>query len=265
MKKLVLALTAVAAFTGSALAADLPARTYTKAPIVVPPAPTWTGCYIGVGGGGGTYTDKDSFLKTVPAGVAATTSTTQGGSGWLGTVQAGCDYQFAGTNWVIGGFADGDWTNIKGTHTGDVPATIGLNTQGNLTINNQFAVGGRVGYLVFPSLLTYVTAGYTQASMSGVTYTNLTGGLTGDSIGRQTYSGWFIGTGDEYSLANWLPGLFWKTEYRFSDFNTKDVPVVFNGTGVSNGFLEHTHFYENLVRTSLVYRFNWGGPVVAKY
>ena len=34
MKKLVLALTAVAAFTGSAFAADLPARTYTKAPMV---------------------------------------------------------------------------------------------------------------------------------------------------------------------------------------------------------------------------------------
>jgi outer membrane immunogenic protein len=36
MKKLVLALSAVAAFTGSALAADLPARTYTKAPMMAP-------------------------------------------------------------------------------------------------------------------------------------------------------------------------------------------------------------------------------------
>ena len=35
MKKLVLGLAAVAAFTGSALAADLPARTYTKAPPMV--------------------------------------------------------------------------------------------------------------------------------------------------------------------------------------------------------------------------------------
>jgi outer membrane immunogenic protein len=52
MKKLLLALTAAAAFSGSAFAADLPARTYTKA---APPimAPSWTGFYIfgGVGGG----------------------------------------------------------------------------------------------------------------------------------------------------------------------------------------------------------------------
>ena len=43
MKKLVLALTAVAAFTGSALAADLPARTYTKAPMMPEPVYNWTG------------------------------------------------------------------------------------------------------------------------------------------------------------------------------------------------------------------------------
>ena len=36
MKKLVLALTAIAAFSGSALAADLPARTYSKAPMMEP-------------------------------------------------------------------------------------------------------------------------------------------------------------------------------------------------------------------------------------
>src|ERR1700739_2386679 len=53
MKKLVLALTALAAFTGSALAADLPARTYTKAPEPLPAPPSWTGFYIFGGGGGG--------------------------------------------------------------------------------------------------------------------------------------------------------------------------------------------------------------------
>ena len=46
MKKLVLALSAIAAFTGSAIAADLPARTYSKAPAMVAPVATWTGCYI---------------------------------------------------------------------------------------------------------------------------------------------------------------------------------------------------------------------------
>ena len=59
MKKLVLALTAVAVFTGSAFAADLARRTYTKAP---PPVmvPSWTGFYIFGGAGGGIW-DADNY------------------------------------------------------------------------------------------------------------------------------------------------------------------------------------------------------------
>jgi outer membrane immunogenic protein len=54
MKKFALALTALAAFTGSAVAADLPpAPAYSRAPVVVPPAPSWTGFYIFGGAGGG--------------------------------------------------------------------------------------------------------------------------------------------------------------------------------------------------------------------
>ena len=43
MKKLVIALTALAAFTGSASAADMGARPYAKAPAPVLAAPSWTG------------------------------------------------------------------------------------------------------------------------------------------------------------------------------------------------------------------------------
>ncbi|HZR71768.1 MAG TPA: porin family protein, partial [Bradyrhizobium sp.] len=60
MKKLVLALTAAAAFTGSALAADLPARApYTKAPVMPEPVYNWTGFYIFGGAGGGVW-DADN-------------------------------------------------------------------------------------------------------------------------------------------------------------------------------------------------------------
>jgi outer membrane immunogenic protein len=52
MKKVLLALTALAALTGSASAADLGARPYVKAPMVAP-APNWTGFYIFGGAGGG--------------------------------------------------------------------------------------------------------------------------------------------------------------------------------------------------------------------
>ncbi len=271
MKKFLLALTAVAAVTGSASAADM-ARPYTKAPPPVAPVVNWTGCYVGAGGGGGMW-NNDSYLVTAPPaipGIRASTDLTQGGRGWLATIQGGCDYQFAG-DWVVGGFADADWTNMRGDHTGAFPASVGLSATDKQTLNWQWAVGARLGYLVTPYLLTYGTAGYTEANFSGATYHTQgigTGGidvLTGVHINSQTYHGWFIGTGDEYSLAKWLPGLFWKTEYRYSRFDTRDIPVLFNGTNLPNGFAERTHFTEQAVRSELVYRFNWSGPLVAKY
>src|SRR5260370_42048499 len=61
MKKLIIALTAVAAFTGSASAADLAARPYTKAPMLAP-VYNWTGLYI-FGGPGGRIWVADIFSR----------------------------------------------------------------------------------------------------------------------------------------------------------------------------------------------------------
>jgi outer membrane immunogenic protein len=261
MKRLVLALTAVAAFAAPAFAADMAARPYTKAPMMAAPITNWTGCWVGAGAGYG-LTNNDSYLRDNITGLTTTTRTTQGARGYLGTVGAGCDYQF--NNFVIGGFADGDWTGIRGDHTGQSPGAVGLSATGRQTLDYAWNVGGRAGYLITPSLLTYFTAGYTQAHFTGVNYVNLVGTPTGFGIASQNYGGYFIGAGDEYAL-NFLPGLFWKTEYRFSDYNSKDVAVFATATGVPTGVLEHTHNYVHTVRSSLTYHFNWGGPVVARY
>src|SRR3984893_15785486 len=71
MKKLVLALTAVAAFTGSASAADLGARPYTKAPAPVAPAYSWTGFYIFGGAGGGLWNADSNAQSTGVVGLFA--------------------------------------------------------------------------------------------------------------------------------------------------------------------------------------------------
>src|SRR5437868_10870410 len=65
MKKLLLALVATAAFTGSASAADLAARPYTKAPVPMAPLYNWTGFYIFGGAGGGLW-NADSNVVTNP-------------------------------------------------------------------------------------------------------------------------------------------------------------------------------------------------------
>ena len=55
MRKLILTTaTASICLTSMALAADLPARAYTKAPEMMQAAYDWSGFYIGINGGGGT-------------------------------------------------------------------------------------------------------------------------------------------------------------------------------------------------------------------
>jgi outer membrane immunogenic protein len=262
MKKFVLALTAVAALTGSASAADLAVRPYTKAPPPPPPVASWTGCYI-AGGGGGVYSKNDHNDVGVlggglPPGATASPNLSTGADGWFGTVGAGCDYQV--NNFVVGVFGDYDFMSVKGDiSTGGffAPANTGSQKQ-----DWQWSVGGRVGYLVLPQLLAYVSGGYTQAHWKSTDLSSFFGGPTGLSLSGFTKGGWFIGGGDEYALG-FFPGLFWKTEYRYSEFDTTNASVNFGstptGVSVSQKFKEHS------VRTELVYRFNWAGPVVAKY
>src|SRR5947209_6900466 len=99
MKKLLLALTAAAAFSGSAMAADMPARAYTKAAPLAP-APSWTGFYLFGGAGGGVW-DASSNTVFTTTGTPLSVNSKVGGDGWFGTVGAGYDWQFNGS-WVAG-------------------------------------------------------------------------------------------------------------------------------------------------------------------
>src|ERR1700676_4964820 len=148
MKKLVLALSAVAAFTGSALAADLPARTYSKAPMMAP-VYNWTGFYIFGGAGGGLW-DADSNVQTTTPVTALTRNQRTGGDGWFGTVGIGYDWQFNG-KWVAGIFADGQFGDIHGSLSDPF-----FQTEGREKLKTSYAAGARIGYLVAPNVLSYV-------------------------------------------------------------------------------------------------------------
>ena len=278
MKKLVLALTALAAFTGSASAADLAARPYTKAPAPITPVYNWTGFYISGGGGGGLW-NADSNVQTTsaivgigPAGTALTRDQRLGGSGWFGTVSAGYDWQFNG-RWVAGIFADGQFGDIRGSLSDPI-----LGTEGREKLRTSYAAGARLGYLVAPNVLSYVNAGYSGSEWSGTSQTFL---VTAAPAVTQTTTpsfrrdGWFIGGGVENNLDIFgitAPGWFIKTEYRSAFYDRISLPTRF---APGNAFLapvgltgEAVTFkpWTQTISTSLVYRFNWGGaPIQAKY
>jgi outer membrane immunogenic protein len=258
MKKLVLALTAVAAMTVSASAADLAARPYSKAPMMAAPIYNWTGFYIFGGGGYGLFESED-YTRDI-SGFPLTTSNRMGGHGYFGTVGAGYDMQFAGS-WVAGVFADGQFGSIKGTLQ-DPETLFGSGQYKNTT---NVAVGARIGYLVAPNVLSYVNGGYSYAQFSGTNLYDLDGdGTFEGSTNRFSRNGWFLGGGVENSFGFLGTGWFMKTEYRVAEYQRRDVPL-FDTTGLATGNSISTRPIVQTVSSSLVYRFNWGGPIVAKY
>ena len=123
-----------------------------------------------------------------------------------------------------------------------------------------WSVGARIGTLIAPRVLTYFDGGWTQAHFDLVNY-NIAlpgGGPSGISLAAQTYNGWFIGSGFEYSF-NWLPvsGLFLKTEYRYAQYSGAAVPLG----GVPGGIVATLNSQKatQLISTELVWRFNWFG------
>jgi outer membrane immunogenic protein len=253
MKKFLLATTAAFAFSaGSAAAADLAKPVYKTAP-PPPPVYSWTGFYVGAGFGYGMYNADHATLNA--AGVALTSNATAGGRGYFGTVLVGGDYQFS-DRIVAGVFADYDFSRIKGDFQ---PGLFGV--VGEMKQTSAWAVGGRIGWLATPQILTYVNGGYSQARFADVNLAPIGGGAVVATLPAQRYNGYFIGGGVEYMFA---PGWFAKTEYRYADYRSHDIQFI-GANGVPSVFSERIHPYVQTIRSELVYKFNWGGPVVAKY
>ena len=114
-----------------------------KSVALPPPAPVynWTGCYVG-GGGGYAFWQQDSFVTV--GGTAVTASQSNGGKGWFGQGQVGCDYQFTaplfGVQTVIGAFGDFAGGSITGSSS--FPGVTGTEKE-----SSTWSVGGRAGVL----------------------------------------------------------------------------------------------------------------------
>jgi outer membrane immunogenic protein len=195
-------------------------------------------------------------ITGLAGGVAVWTPADFGGRGWFGTVQVGCDYQF-GSNFVIGAFADYDFAAIKG----DIIINPFLYS-GEEKLKSSWAAGGRIGWLPFPQLLVFFSGGYTEARFDA-TNLSVNGTPIGLQLAKHTYTGYFIGSGYEYNIG-WLPGLTWKTEYRFADYGKDTVDIL--AAGVPIGLAIESRKYVQTVRSELVWRFNFGGsPVVDRH
>ncbi|OYU88814.1 MAG: hypothetical protein CFE29_14675 [Bradyrhizobiaceae bacterium PARB1] len=239
MKKFLLGTVALLAMGASASAADLAARPYTKAPAyVAAPIYNWTGFYIG-GHVGGAFNGNSGF--------GGTSDNSDGR--FLGGLQVGADYQFA-PNWVVG--IEGQYSWVGSNNTNIVFGTTGYGY--NLNQKGLASVTGRLGYTWGPALL-YVKGGWAYQDATETLFIPVGASTAFDTSTKS--SGYTVGAGLEYLFTqNWSG----KVEYQYYDFGntTINTPALLGAFGSSKND-QHT------VKAGLNYRFNWGGPVVAKY
>lgn len=258
-------LVAIATLAGStgAFAADLPARTYTKAPAMAVSAYNWTGFYVGIHGGADWF-HKDWYLPVSAincGGFPLCTPSNEGGhsaSSWLVGGQAGYNYQIG--QWVLGVEGQASWTDLKGSNGS--PAA-----PDNITHNSKTsAVGtlaGRVGY-TFDRFMIFGKAGGAWAhdkfweTWGIAAPPGIVPGTTLQTAESDRF-GWMLGVGAEYALAaNWSV----KVEYDYMDFGSHREtlqPVGAAATAVQYDIRQRIE----LVKVGINYRF--GGPVVARY
>ena len=259
-KKLLLSTAALATISTAALAADLPARTYTKAPVMPEIAVyNWTGFYFGghIGGGWG-----DNAVTELAPGTGAfpvgTVFDTNHLSGFLGGVQGGYNYQIS--NLVIGVEGEYSWEGLSGTSTtiSTAPRFVGLSSVSTSHATDLALVTGRLGYAA-NNWLFYVKGGgaWGQGHSDGNVF--LANGTLFEttSSGTVDRSGWVVGLGVEWGFApNWSA----KIESDHIDFGSSNVVVSTSLVTTSN--VSSSERFD-IVKGGVNYHFNWGGPPVA--
>jgi outer membrane immunogenic protein len=280
MKKLILTTATLVAIAMPALAADLPV----KAPVVVAPAPSWAGFYIGAHAGWARG-DHDGSIVALPAGfglpavvgggVAGAginpTGYDFGSDGWIAGLHAGYNWQFGRT--VVGVEGDVTFLDRNNASTQLAFATCCAQVVGSLSFQAKYdwlaTARVRLGY-TFDRLMLYVTGGAAFTDISyRAAYTDL--GIMGVAQpAPQNFSrtevGVAAGAGAEWMFApNWLL----RAEYLYYHFeggNSVSLPIVGgNCTAAANCRFVATGSDLDIhsVRAGISYKF--GGPVVAKY
>ena len=285
MKKILCGVIGVVVSVGTASAADMAARPYTKAPVAVAAVYDWTGFYvggnIGYGWGGntspsisavdpGNQTGIGIFLSPAGFGPGATTGNlypNQKPSGVFGGGQIGYDKQYS--NWVLGFVADIQAADFKASGvalTG--PATGAFATESLSAKIDWFGtVRGKAGIAANDWLL-YGTGGLAYGETKSAIAFNCTPGGAGCDPVRIGYAGansevkagWAAGAGVAKAFGNWNVGL----EYLHIDLGRSSATATSTtGFFTTTTITASQRFVEDTVRLTVNYK--WGGAVVARY
>jgi outer membrane immunogenic protein len=240
-------------------AADLPV----KAPPSPPsPAYNWTGCYVGVNGGGassgtnftsrvdpGTHLTDPGDLAAVTA--AGTGSANQGG--FLGGGQIGCNLQTG--LFAFGVEGDADYFSARSTFassgtlsTGDTfTVTQSAKTSGLATLRPRLGI-------VSDRTFIYLTGGAAFSKISSVqTYADTLNTAAGSVTASRNLTGWTVGAGWEWA---WTVTWSVKVEYLFASFpKTSALGGILDTAAGTNVVHGSTDLAIQVARLGMNYKF----------
>jgi outer membrane immunogenic protein len=264
-----------------AIAADMAV----KAPIMKapspPPSPMWTGCYVGANAGWARASIDESWVAnplgfpvSAPLINAASVAKLSADSGTVGG-QVGCNSQQG--QFVWGGEVDLNGTGMRSQRDATIPVPARTLTE-DFRIRGFGTVRARLGVLVAPSWLLYVTGGgawanfkYNDCEIEGVILptcsTAPVAGATGYNAANVSASrfGWTLGGGVETIVS---PSWSVKAEYlymRFSDHSINTPFVNFPPFTFANADINFNHRNQNIQTVRLGINYHFNSPVVARY
>jgi len=247
MKKLTLAVMLGLGLASPVFAADLPAQSYSAPPSYIPMYYEWTGFYVGANGGYGLA--HDCFKVSSPFGVFTEEGCHGAGGGVVGG-QLGYRWQVGGGPLVLGLEAQGDWANLRGSHTSFVDSTITNRSQ----LNGFGLFTAQFGY-AFNNVLVYAKGG---AAVTSERFEDIAT-FGGAVLGSISHTGWggAAGLGFEYGVTpNWTVGLEWDHLFMGDrTFNLANAGLIFANDQITRDV--------DLIMVRVNYKF--GGPVVARF
>jgi outer membrane immunogenic protein len=216
MKRILGGMVMAAALSGSALAADLGARTYAKAPAIAATVNAWSGWYAGLNAGGvwgksdpgaSVLNGPDGYFNNgnVPAvnAVGQNQSRLKPSGATVGG-QVGYNWQFsnvvAGFETDVQYFRQSARTSSTGIYPFNAPDTFTFSS--SVSTDWLWTFRPRIGFLLLPSFLLYATGGVAVSEMKANFAFDDTSDAHESGAFSKTKAGWVVGAGGEYALLN---------------------------------------------------------------
>lgn len=205
---------------------------------------SWSGLYIngGLGYSAGRAT-LSGDLSIPPNSLGASTDTSV--TGFVGVVGLGADWHFPASRWVMGVYGD----YAIGDRDGDILG-VTLNSSEyaiKAKMSNQWAAGGRLGFLVTPGALAYAKLGYTQADEE----LSLSAPGSSSPAWKETKGGYAVGGGLEASMGS---NFFIRGEYMYSDYGSA---TLVDESLLGANLKVKEDFSDSRFTAQLIYKLGW--------